>query len=77
MLIRNAQRHTFGDFTLSPLPFTISSKEDFIFLTQQILFPFPKGKAGKIKPYSHPLTKLYLYLGIWIMLVLNKNFSKT
>lgn len=59
VLIRKAQWHTFWHFHIFPLLFGISLKEDFILLTQQILFSLPKGKAEKMMPYPHPYTKAF------------------
>lgn len=70
MLIRKAQKHTCRNFHIFPLPRRLYSPNT------ENLISFPKGKAEKMMPYPHPLTKFYLYLGVGIILVLNKNFNK-
>lgn len=56
VFITEAQRHTFRSSHIFPLLFAISPKDDFILLTQQILFPFLKGKAEKMIFYLYPFT---------------------
>lgn len=56
VLIRKAQWHTFWNFHIFPLLSASSLKEDFILLTQQILFSFPKEKTEKMMLCPHAFT---------------------
>lgn len=76
MLIGKVQRHTFGDFHTFFL--TVYHFSQRLYSPKEPnLISFPKNDIEKMKPYPYSLTKLFLYLGIWVMFVLNNNFSKT